>query len=260
MADYIPVSARQQKDMLSAVGCRSFEDLFQDIPDSVRLKKTMNLPEPLSELELSAMMQSIASGNDTVRDRCCFLGAGAYDHYIPAAVKHLSGRQEFYTAYTPYQPEISQGTLQTIFEYQTMICELTGMDVANASMYDGASALAEACLVAVQTTRRKKVLVSDSVHPDSRDVLLTYARFSDVEIQWVQRDAEQGTLSLTDLSRKLDKDVAAVIVQYPNFFGLVDSLPPIAEAAHRFQAQLIVSSDPIALGLLQPPGKPVRTS
>jgi glycine dehydrogenase subunit 1 len=255
MADYIPATAQQQKEMLSTIGFRSLEDLFQDIPESIRLKRSLNLPDPLSEIELSGLMRSIAARNSSLGEKCCFLGAGAYDHYIPSAVKHLTGRQEFYTAYTPYQPEISQGTLQAIFEYQSMICELTGMDVANASMYDGASSLAEACLVAVQATRRRKILVSDSIHPDSRDVLLTYARFSDLDIEWIARNPEQGTLSLSDLEQRLDPETAAVVVQYPNFFGVIDDLTAIVERTHQHKAKCIVSADPIALGLLQTPGE-----
>lgn len=255
MADYVPNTSGQQKDMLAAIGCRSMEDLFSDVPASVRLRKPLDLPPPLSELELSAELRQLAAGNEDLDRKCCFLGAGAYDHYVPAAVKNLTARQEFYTAYTPYQPEISQGTLQAIFEFQSMICELTGMDLANASMYDGASALAEAALMACNATRRKRILVADSLHPDSKAVLETYGRFSGLTIDHLTRNTASGAVSLDDLERQVDAETAAVLVQSPNFFGIIETLPAIADLAHRHKALCIVSCDPISLGVLQSPGE-----
>jgi len=255
MADYIPNTAQQQQEMLQAIGLRSLEDLFADIPDRIRVQGPLDLPPPLSELELSARLRQLASENGSLDKLCCFLGAGAYDHYTPAVVKNLTSRQEFYTAYTPYQPEISQGTLQAIFEFQSMICALTGMDLANASLYDGSSALAEAALMACQATRRRRILVAGSIHPDSRAVLETYARFSDTQLAWLPWDPRLGTLDPTELARRLDGETAAVLVQSPNFFGLVEDLAPLAEQTHSSGALFVVSSDPVALGILQPPGE-----
>ena len=255
MADYIPNTAQQQQEMLQAIGLRSLEDLFADIPDRIRVQGPLDLPPPLSELELSARLRQLASENGSLDKLCCFLGAGAYDHYTPAVVKNLTSRQEFYTAYTPYQPEISQGTLQAIFEFQSMICALTGMDLANASLYDGSSALAEAALMACQATRRRRILVAGSIHPDSRVVLETYARFSDTQLAWLPWDPRLGTLDPTELARRLDGETAAVLVQSPNFFGLVEDLAPLAEQTHSSGALFVVSSDPVALGILQPPGE-----
>jgi glycine dehydrogenase subunit 1 len=240
--------------MLAAIGCRSMEDLFSDIPAEVRLKKPLDLPPPLSELELSDELRRIASLNGDLDRKCCFLGAGAYDHYVPAAVKNLTARQEFYTAYTPYQPEISQGTLQAIFEFQSMICELTGMDLANASMYDGASALAEAALMACNATRRKRLLVAGSLHPDSEAVLKTYAWSGGLSLDCLAWEAASGAVSLDDLERQINDETAAVLVQSPNYFGIIEALPAIAELAHQHGALCIVSCDPIALGILQSPG------
>lgn len=254
MADYVPNTAREQEEMLTAIGMRSMEDLFSDIPASIRLQEPIDLPQPLSEMELSAYMQKLSEQNVNLDQSICFLGAGAYDHYVPAAVKNLIARQEFYTAYTPYQPEISQGTLQSIFEFQSLICELTGMDAANASMYDGATALAEAALLAAHKTRRHALLVAQSIHPDSRAVLETYAHFNDLCIRTLPFDETAGTISFDALSEALSDEVAAVLVQDPNFFGMIEPLPEIAELVHRHGALFIVSSDPIALGILEPPG------
>lgn len=255
MADYIPDTQQQQRQMLAAIGLAGIDELFADIPPDVRLRQAMDLPPALSEMELSDHMRRIAAENSNLDDYCCFLGAGAYDHYIPAAVKSLAGRQEFYTAYTPYQPEISQGTLQAIFEYQTMICALTGMDLANASLYDGATALAEAAQMACQVTRKNRLLVAGAVHPDSRAVLATYARFGGQNVETVSYDRQGGGTDLADLAGKLAGGAAAVIVQNPNFFGVIEDLRPLADLAHRHQALLIVSCDPVALALLQAPGE-----
>ena len=179
---YIPTTQEQQKEMLADIGLSSVEELFSEIPENIRLKQALNLPTAITEMELTAHMRQLAARNRNTEEYACFLGAGAYDHYIPSVVNHLVSREEFYTSYTPYQPEISQGMLQAIFEYQTMICRLTGMDVANASMYDGASALAEAASMAVQSTRRQEILIVKSFHPESREVLSTYARFNGIKI------------------------------------------------------------------------------
>ncbi|MBP7176516.1 MAG: aminomethyl-transferring glycine dehydrogenase subunit GcvPA [Thermoclostridium sp.] len=253
MSDYIPNTHAQQMEMLKDIGLASMEDLFAAIPQNVRLKRELNLPAALSEMELTGQMSRMSAKNSNTDEYACFLGAGAYDHYIPAVVASLLARQEFYTAYTPYQPEISQGTLQAIFEYQTMICRLTGMDVANASMYDGSSALAEAASAACHTTGRKEILAALSVHPESREVLSTYSRFSGNKVTEV--GFQRGRLDLAELEAKLSEKTAAVVVQSPNFFGAIEDLKEIAFIAHKAKALLIVSCDPISLAILKSPGE-----
>jgi glycine dehydrogenase subunit 1 len=253
MSKYIPNTELQKQEMLLEIGMKGIDELFAEVPENVRLKRKLNLPKAMSEMEISAHMRELAGKNINTDRYTCFLGAGAYDHYIPSIVNHLVSRQEFYTAYTPYQPEISQGTLQAIFEYQTMICKLTGMDVANASMYDGASALAESASMACQTTKRKEILVARNIHPESREVLRTYARFNESQI--VEFGYKDGKVDYRELESKLSINTAAVIVQTPNFFGIVEDLKELAELVHKNKALLIVSCDPIALSLLKPPGE-----
>lgn len=262
MPDYILNTAEQQQEMLAVIGLNSKEELFADIPPPLRLQRALDLPPALAEMDLAMHMRRLAAMNGSLDDLVCFLGAGAYDHFIPAAVKSLVSRQEFYTAYTPYQPEISQGTLQAIFEYQSMICILTGMDLANASMYDGASALAEAALMACQYTRRHHLLVAANIHPESREVLETYTCGSGQTIGTIIHDGPAGSspsgridLKALAAQLKLSDETAAVILQNPNFFGVVEDIRAVAELAHAHKALLIVSSDPIALGLLEAPGK-----
>ncbi len=204
-------------------------------------------------MELVKLMADKAGKNYNLDDYACFLGAGAYDHFVPSVIDHILSRQEFYTTYTPYQPEISQGTLQSIFEYQTMICELTGMDVANASMYDGASALAEAGIMACQATRRSEILIARTVHPESRVVLNTYGKFRDIKV--VEIGYENGQIDQKDLAEKISANTAAVVVQSPNFFGIIESLKQIGELAHNNKSLFIVSADPISLALLKSPGE-----
>lgn len=249
---YIPNTQSQQEEMLQAIGMQRVDDLFSMVPEDVRLKRRLDVPAAMSEMELAAHMKRMASSNASCENAVCFLGAGAYDHFIPSVVHHLLSRQEFYTAYTPYQPEISQGTLQAIFEFQSMICMLTGMDVANASMYDGASALAEAAMMACRAAGRNEVLVARSVSPQNREVLGTYARFKDIKTTTFRY--ANGRADLSDLESKMSVDTAAIVIQSPNFFGVIEELEPIAEIAHRQKAALIVSCDPISLGLLKAPG------
>ncbi len=225
------------------------EDLFHDIPNAVRLKDLLDLPRPLSEPELLDELKKI-SERDSARSR--FLGAGCYNHFIPSAVKHLVSRSEFYTAYTPYQAEASQGTLQVIYEYQSLICALTGMDTANASMYDGATAMAEAAFLACRATGRKKVAVSSAVHPEYRKVLQTYAKSSDIEITELAYDNKTG---LTPVSAGKLSGTACYILQQPNFFGCIEQVKGLSDLIHKVGAFFIVSSDPISLGLLTPPGE-----
>lgn len=253
MVRYIPNTPGEREEMLRAVGVKAVGELFDTVPEGIRLKKDLELPAPLSEPELEAYMRDLAGRNASLKDYTCFLGAGMYDHYIPSAVRHMTSRSEFYTAYTPYQPEISQGMLQAIFEYQTMICELTGMEVSNASMYDGATALAEAALMAAQSTGRRRVLVSAGVHPEYREVLDTYSRFRGMEIGRIGH--KNGQTNLEELESELDGETAAVIIQNPSFFGTVEDITGASALAHKNGALSIVSPDPISLGLLKPPGE-----
>ena len=235
--------------MLAAIGVRSIEELFEDVPERVRFPE-LDLPPALSEMEARWELEVLAEANLTTTDGPCFLGAGAYCHFVPAVVDAVLRRGEFYTAYTPYQPEVSQGTLQNIFEYQTMICNLTGMEVSNASHYDGATATAEAAITAINVHRlkRRKVVVSPFVHPEYRAVVRTYTQGMGLT---VVGDEDGGSAGLTDL---LDGDTACLIVQYPDFLGRIEDLSDLAEAAHAVGALLVVVADPIALGLLKPPG------
>jgi glycine dehydrogenase subunit 1 len=254
MHRYIPNTEKDQREMLDAIGLESLNDLFAGVPEEVRLSRPLALGGALSELEVGRRLKALAKQNADTESYTCFLGAGAYDHFIPAVVDSLLQRQEFYTAYTPYQPEISQGTLQAIFEYQSMICMLTGMDVANASMYDGASALAEAALMACRETRRSAVLVARSVHPQSRETLRTYTRFQNVTVG--EFGCTNGAADLTDLERQLESgDIAAVIVQTPNFLGIIEDLTEVSRLVHASGALLVVCCDPISLALLKPPGE-----
>ena len=253
MHPYIPNTPEQQREMLSAIGMENIEELFGSVPEAVRLKGPLQIPAQLSEMEVMKRLKALSKKNASTDDYACFLGAGAYDHFIPAVVGSLLSRQEFYTAYTPYQPEISQGTLQAIFEYQSLICMLTGMGVANASVYDGASAAAEAAVMACSVKKRNEVILAKSVNPQSREVIKTYARFKGIKI--TEFGFSDGAADMSDLSSLISDETAAVIVQTPNFFGITEDLEEIAEAVHEKGALLAVSCDPIALALLKPPGE-----
>jgi glycine dehydrogenase subunit 1 len=251
--EYIPNTKEDQKEMLKTIGLSSMEELFSDIPDEVRLKKPLKLPKALSEMELIQELQTVSEQNADLDHYACFLGAGAYDHFIPAVVSHLIFRSEFYTSYTPYQAEISQGVLQSLFEYQTMICELTGMEVSNASLYDGGSALAEAAMMAIRITKRSTILMSSAIHPNYRAVLRTYLSGSDVKI--VEIPWTDGVLDRSVLKNSLTPDVAAVLVQSPNFFGCIEDLEMVSSLAHGVRALFVVAADPISLGVLEAPGR-----
>jgi len=235
--------------MLKSVGVEGISDLFTPIPDNLKLKRALNLPAPLSEMELRERALTIGSANAGCAEYACFLGAGAYDHYIPSTVPAVLGRSEFYTSYTPYQPEISQGNLQVIWEFQSMVSHLMQMDVANASMYDGASALAEAALMASGITGRGAWGVSGTLHPNYRKVLETHAWASGHSIVDTGRDGILSTFADAG-----GEDIACVIVQSPNFFGAIESLSDARDFARKHGALLIVCCDPISLGLLNPPG------
>ncbi|MCK1991479.1 aminomethyl-transferring glycine dehydrogenase subunit GcvPA [Peribacillus muralis] len=249
---YLPMTEQDKQDMLQVIGVPTVEDLFKDIPESVRFQGEYDIKPAKSEPALMKELARLASKNADLKNYASFLGAGVYDHYAPVIVDHVLSRSEFYTAYTPYQPEISQGELQAIFEYQTMICELTGMDVANSSMYDGGTALAEAAMLASGQTRRKKILLSKAVHPESREVVKTYAKGQRVEV--IEIPYKDGVTDLAALKELVNEDIAGVIIQYPNFFGRIEPLKEIEEIVHAAKSMFIVSSNPLALGALSSPG------
>lgn len=253
MASYISNTKNQQKAMLSDIGVDSIQDFFAGIPEKARLKRKLDLPSALSEMELLAYMKAISGMNSNLDDYTCFLGAGAYDHYIPSLVGNIISRQEFYTAYTPYQPEISQGTLQAIFEFQTMVCELTGMDISNASMYDGATALAEAVTMACHHTKRSEVLIANTVHPESKEILKTYAKYKGIVVKEIKYN--NGRIDENELQLHLNDQTAAIIIQNPNFFGIIEDIQEIAELGHKNNSLLIVGADPISLAILKSPGE-----
>jgi glycine dehydrogenase subunit 1 len=247
---YCPHTPEEIQEMLSAIGVSSVEELFAPIPAALRAT-TFNLPPGMSEFETFARMQEIAGENS--QGMTNFIGGGFYDHIIPSVVDHLSGRAEFYTAYTPYQPECSQGTLQALFEYQTAICRLTGLDVSNASLYDGGTACAEAAMMALRVTGRNKIVVDGCVSPFSRQVLKTYLFNLDVEV--VELAPLDGLLNRAGLAAMLDGSVAAVLVQNPNFFGSIEDFTALADQVHGVGSLLIGSVYPISLGLLKSPGE-----
>jgi len=248
---YIPHTEEDVQKMLKAIGVKSIEDLFGNIPKGHRLSKPLDLPGPLSEIDLIRHMEGLQSPIFT-----SFLGGGAYDHFIPAVVSHLASRSEFYTAYTPYQAEISQGTLQAIFEFQTLMCQLTGMEVSNGSMYDGASSLAEAVLMAHRITGRKKILLSQAIHPEYRKVIQTYIDPDEQEIVLIPYLQKEGRTDEETLVQFLDQDVSAVVIQNPNFFGVIEDLQTIGERVHQKDGLMIAGfSEAIAYGMLRPPGE-----
>jgi glycine dehydrogenase subunit 1 len=249
---YTPHTDADRAAMLSAIGVKRVEDLFSTIPADIRLDRDLDLPEPVSELEALRLLRERACANRGADRLTCFAGAGAYDHFAPAVVDSIISRSEFYTAYTPYQAEVSQGTLQSIYEFQTLTCRLLGMEVANASMYDAGSALAETCHMARDITRRERILVSKSVHPSARGVIRTYCHGLDVPVQEIE--LEHGVTGPESLAAHLDDKVAAVIVQSPGFLGSVDPLGDISRLAHDAGALLVVAADPVSLGVLAPPG------
>ncbi len=247
---YIPITCEQREHMLRAVGAEDVSELFSDVPESIRLKEDLALPQGLTEMELAAHLRQLAQKNSPASERISFAGAGYYDHYIPSVVDHVLRRPEFFTAYTPYQPEISQGTLQAIYEYQSMICALTGMEVANASMYDGATAFVEAALMACRVTRRNRVIVAGIVHPEWIHVLETYAASGLFEIVECDPDARADAAQIEPL---LDDSIAAVLVTSPNFVGVLEDLAGLADIAHSHGALLVVGTNPVLLGVMEPP-------
>lgn len=253
---FIPHTQQEKKEMLETVGVSSLDDLFQDVPPTYRFPK-LDLPPAMTEMEIRSLLEDISSNNETAHNLICFLGAGAYNHYIPAAVDSIISRGEFYTAYTPYQPEISQGTLQAIFEYQSLICGLTGMEACNASHYDGATATAEAVVMAYHNFRQKrsKVVLSPSIHPQYRAAVRTYMQaFEDLDI--VGDQVGQDPFTPPDsLAGEIDEQTALVVIQYPDFFGRIFDLTRIVEKAHAAGALVCIVVNPISLALIKPPSE-----
>jgi glycine dehydrogenase subunit 1 len=248
---YLPHTEEDCQKMLEVIGIKKMEDLFEMVPKEVRLSKPLDLPPPLSELDLLRHAQRLQSEIYT-----SFLGAGAYHHFIPTVISSLISRSEFYTAYTPYQPEISQGTLQAIFEFQTLMCQLTEMEVSNASMYDGASSLVEAVLMAQRITKKRKVLLSQAVHPEYRKVIETYVDPDQQEIVTVPYLKSEGKTDEKAFTRLLDEDVSAVVIQSPNFFGVIEDFQKMGEETHQKGGLLIAGfSEAVAYGILTPPGR-----
>ncbi len=249
---FIPNTDADRKEMLSAVGVSSIEDLLKNIPESIRLRNGMDIPAGLSEYEVLKELHAIASQNSAAGSLVSFMGGGAYDHYIPAAVGAITSRSEFSTSYTPYQAEVSQGTLQAIYEYQTMVCNLTGMDVANASMYDGGSALAEAALLAVGHTGRREIVVAGKIHPHYLAVIRTYCEGQEIQVKQVTTSL--GVVLSEKLKLSISENTAAVIIQNPNFYGCLEDGIGIGAIAHSVGALFITAIDPISLGVLSSPG------
>lgn len=251
--DFIPNTKDQQKEMLEVIGVSSVQELFADIPEQGALKELLNIPAGKPELEVRNKLVAINNENRT--DVISFLGAGCYNHFVPAVVNHLAGRSEFLTAYTPYQGEVSQGSLQVLFEFQTLICQITGMDAANASMYDGASALAESCTMCVNITGRNQIIISSAIHPDYKQVVRTYANARGLEICEIEFDDEKGSITADALKDKISDETAGVLIQNPNFFGNIEDLKMVADITHENSAVFVVCVvEPTSSGLIKSPG------
>lgn len=250
---YIPLTDQDKQEMLDTIGAKSISELFGDVPADILLDRNLNIAKGEAETSLVRRLNLLANRNITKETHASFLGAGVYDHYAPAVVDAMISRPEFYTAYTPYQPEISQGELQAIFEFQTLICELTDMDVANSSMYDGMTSFAEACILAFSQTKKNKVVVSKGLHYQALQVLHTYAK-TRKEFEVVEIDLNGTITDLQKLEQAIDDDTAAVAVQYPNFYGSIEDLEKINSFIADKKALFIVYANPLALGLLTPPG------
>ncbi len=250
---FIVNTASEREEMLQAIGVSSFDALLVDIPEEIRLKRDLDLFPALDEPQVRTLLEGLAAANQSTAEYVSFLGGGAYDHFIPAAIKTITSRSEFYTAYTPYQAEVSQGTLQAIYEYQSLICRLYEMDVANASMYDGATALAEAVLMAMNVTGRSQVVVAGKLHPFNSSVLKTYLEAAGHQAV-IQNTLEEGIGSIASLRELVGPNVAAVVVQQPNFYGCLEEVEAIGAIAHEKGALFVVSADPLSLGVLAAPG------
>ena len=254
MHPYIPNTPSEQEEMLKAIGIASMDALFADIPEAVRLQRELRLPAPLNEMALRAHIKQLSETNLHAENHVCFAGGGVYDHYIPAVINHLAGRQEFYTAYTPYQAEMSQGTLQAVFEYQTMMARLTGMDVSNASVYDGATACAEAMLMACGIHGGDEVVLPDTLNPEYARVCQTYAQYRGITLRRAAHDAQTGCADADALAALIGPKTACVLVQSPNYYGIIEDIAALTPIAKQHGALLIAVVDPISLALLASPG------
>jgi glycine dehydrogenase subunit 1 len=250
---YISNTDKDRREMLDAIGVKEFKELLKEIPEEFLFKGRLGIGRGISELEVTKKMRSLSKKNKNTADTTSYLGAGSYDHYIPSVVPYLISRPEFQTAYTPYQAEISQGTLQSIYEYQSLVCNLTGMDISNASMYDGASSMAEAAILACRHTKKNKILVSSTVNPGWVSVVKTFTEAMNYQI--VTAEAKNGAADLSSISSALDDDTACVIVQFPNFFGNLEDYAGIADLIHSKKGLLIVAIDPISVGLFKKPSE-----
>jgi glycine dehydrogenase subunit 1 len=251
--DYVQITRSQREQMLKAVGAASIADLLKQVPDQFRLEKELKVPPGLDELSLRKHLAEVAGRDASVDQKVCFLGAGVYDHFIPTVVDFLAMKGEFLTAYTPYQAEASQGSLQAFFEFQTMICQLTGMEVANASLYEGATALAEAAMMALNITGKREIIVSEGVHPHYRQVLKTY--LADLPAIYTEIPLKKGVVDTQSLESELEPDTAAIVVQSPNFLGNIERINTITKFTHANQSLMIQSFNPLSLGILKHPGE-----
>lgn len=253
MHPYLPQTEQDIKNMLDTIGLKSIDDLFNDVPESMRMKKELDLPKAKSEIEVRRIIGGMAAKNLSSNEVPTFMGAGLYDHYIPSVIAPMISRGEFLTSYTPYQPEVSQGTLQYIFEFQSLLCELTGMTVANASVYDHSNAVAETAIMCANVSKKNQILVSKTLNPDSVEVLYNYAKGHNLEVVLIEE--KDGITDLEDLKAKLSDETACVMVQSPNFFGIIEDLEEAAEITHTAKkASFVAAVDPISLGILKRPG------
>ena len=251
--NYIPISDKDKQEMFDSIGVKDTQELLSlQIPEALRVKK-LNLDKGMSEQQLLSLFKDYAGKNKS--NLVCFRGAGIYDHFVPSIVDEIIGRSEFWTAYTPYQAEASQGTLQAIFEYQSVMCELTGMECSNASMYDGATAVAEAILLAIRASRKNKVIISNALNPEYISVIETYTKNLKIEIVKIDIDSKTGALNKDDLNKVLDETVAAVVVQSPNFFGTVEDMQELSKVSKDKKALFVAVVNPVSLGLLKTPGE-----
>src|SRR5437764_6438000 len=250
--DYVQFTPKQRDEMLKAVGARSIDDLLKQIPDEYRLRESLAIPAGMDELSLRSHLSQLAARNESADQKVCFLGAGVYDHFIPTVVDHLAMKGEFLTAYTPYQAEASQGSLQAFFEFQTMVCQLTGMEVANASLYEGATALAEAAMMALNITGKREIVVSQGVHPHYREVLKTY--LADLPAEYREIPLKNGVTDSQFVEAELESDTAAILVQSPNFLGHIERVETLVKFAHANDSLAIQSFNPLSLGILKHPG------
>lgn len=253
---YLPTSSEKiKKKMMEEIGIKSIDELYNDIPEEIRLKRKLKIPGPMSEYEIMHHINKLLDKNKSFYDMPMFLGAGCWPHYVPAVVQEIINRAEFITSYTPYQPEISQGMLQSLFEYQSMICELTGMDFANSSMYDWASALGEAARMASRVTGRNEFLVPSFIHPERLKTLETYAKPAGIEIIKIKQDLHTGQIDLSDLKKKISNKTAGVYIENPSYLGFLETqVDELSEISHRYGSLFIVGVDPISLGILKAPG------